>query len=208
MRYPKDHKAETRARILKSAAKLMREKGTHGVGVVDVMHDAGLTHGGFYAHFDSREDLVAEAAGDAMARAKLGWRKRFENLPKAERFAAYVEAYLSAEHRDKLGTGCAVAAIGPEIAREGRKARTALRNQFSDMIDIIADEMLDETGENNRARATAAFATMVGSLVLARLSGRREESEEILQAGRALALSVGTSDIAIQPVKPTRKSPN
>ena len=94
MRYSKEHKQETHARIVKKASVRLREKGAHGIGVADLMKDAGLTHGGFYAHFDSREALVIEAFGYAMDRSIAHWRKKAEQTPSDKRLAAIVDSYL------------------------------------------------------------------------------------------------------------------
>src|SRR5260221_13011869 len=110
MRYSKEHKLETRARIVKKASMRLREKGAHGIGVADLMKDAGLTHGGVYAHFDSREALVIEAFSDAMDRGTERWRKLAEQMPFEKRLATIVDAYLLPEHRDDPGRGDALPA--------------------------------------------------------------------------------------------------
>src|ERR1700712_4922320 len=99
MRYSKEHKLETHARIVKRASVRLREKGAHGVGVADLMKEAGLTHGGFYAHFDSREALVIEAFADAMDRGTEHWRKLAEATPPDQRLATIVKSYLTPRHR-------------------------------------------------------------------------------------------------------------
>src|ERR1700756_4909062 len=105
MRYSKEHKLETHARIVKKASVRLREKGAHGIGVADLMKDAGLTHGGFYAHFDSREALVIEAFAYAMDRSMERWKKTFEQIPLDKRLAMIVESYLTPVHRDDPGRG-------------------------------------------------------------------------------------------------------
>src|SRR4029078_7748573 len=100
MRYSKEHKQETAARTARKASVRLREKGAHGIGVADLMKEAGLTHGGFYAHFDSRDALVIEDFNYAMERSTANWRKKVEEAPADKRFAAIVESYLTAVHRD------------------------------------------------------------------------------------------------------------
>jgi AcrR family transcriptional regulator len=100
MRYSKEHKVETHARIVKKASVRLREKGAHGIGVADLMKEAGLTHGGFYAHFDSREALVIEAFAYAMDRGTERWRKLAEATPPEKRLATIVGSYLTPLHRD------------------------------------------------------------------------------------------------------------
>jgi TetR/AcrR family transcriptional repressor of nem operon len=188
MRYSKEHKQETHARIVKKASVRLREKGAHGIGVADLMKEAGLTHGGFYAHFDSREALVIEAFGHAMDRSTESWRKVAEQTPPDKRLATIVETYLSPVHRDDPGHGCAVPTLGAEIARESPKTRKAFAAKLEHMIDMMADQVLDLPRKVARKQAVAALATMMGTLVLSRIAGNGEFSDEILSAGREAVL--------------------
>jgi TetR/AcrR family transcriptional repressor of nem operon len=191
MRYSKEHKQETHARIVKKASVRLREKGAHGIGVADLMKDAGLTHGGFYAHFDSREALVIEAFAYAMDRSTERWRKIAEQTPLDKRLATIVETYLTPVHRDDPGHGCAVPTLGAEIARESAKTRKAFAAKLEQMIDIMADQILDVPRKAARKRAMATLATMMGTLVLSRIAGSGEFSDEILGAGREAVLMRG-----------------
>ncbi|WP_298364275.1 TetR/AcrR family transcriptional regulator [uncultured Bradyrhizobium sp.] len=184
MRYSKEHKQETHARIVKKAATRLREKGAHGIGVADLMKDAGLTHGGFYAHFDSREALVIEAFNYAMDRANERWRKITAEVPPEKRLATIVDGYLSATHRDDPGQGCAVPALGAEIARESLKTRKAFALKLDQMIDMITDQIQDVPRKTARKQAMATLATMLGTIVMSRIAGNGEMSDEILSAGR------------------------
>jgi TetR/AcrR family transcriptional repressor of nem operon len=188
MRYSREHKQETHARIVRKASVRLREKGAHGIGVADLMKEAGLTHGGFYAHFDSREALVIEAFNYAMDRSTEHWRKLAEQTPPEKRFAAIVESYLTAIHRDDPGHGCAVPTLGPEIAREGAKARRAFAARLEEMIEMMADQVPELPRKAARRQAIAAISTMAGALVLSRIAGSGEFSEEILGAGREAVL--------------------
>ncbi|MBC7585809.1 TetR/AcrR family transcriptional regulator [Tardiphaga sp. vice352] len=189
MRYSKEHKLETHARIVKKASVRLREKGAHGIGVADLMKDAGLTHGGFYAHFDSREALVVEAFGYAMDRSMERWRHLAGQAAPQDRLAAIVEAYLSPQHRDNPGHGCAVPALGAEIARESPKTRKAFAAKLDQMITMMAEQFTAEAGKSARQQAMAALATMMGTLVMARVAGSGELSEELLSAGRDAVLA-------------------
>src|SRR6476659_8401754 len=171
MRYSKEHKQETHARIVKKASVRLREKGAHGIGVADLMKEAGLTHGGFYAHFDSREALVMEAFNYAMDRSTERWRKLAEQTPPEKRFAAIVDSYLTTLHRDDPGHGCAVPTLGPEIARESAKTRKAFAARLDEMIEMMADQVPELPRKAARAQAIAALSTMVGALVLSRVAG-------------------------------------
>jgi TetR/AcrR family transcriptional repressor of nem operon len=201
MRYSKEHKQETHDRIVRRASVKLREKGAHGIGVADLMKDAGLTHGGFYAHFASREALVIEAFSYAMDRSTERWRKLAEELPPEQRLAALVDGYLSANHRDDPGRGCAVPALGAEIARESPKTRKAFAAKLDDMIAMIAAQYVDASPKTARKQAMATLATMMGTLVLARIAGSGELSDEILAAGREAALAEAG---AAAPKKPAR----
>jgi TetR/AcrR family transcriptional repressor of nem operon len=188
MRYSKEHKQETHARIVRKAAVKLREKGAHGIGVADLMKDAGLTHGGFYAHFDSREALVIEAFNYAMDRATDRWRKVVADVAPEKRLATIVDGYLTTVHRDDPGQGCAVPSLGAEIARESPKTRKAFALKLDQMIDMMADQILDVPRKTARKQAMATLATMMGAIVMSRIAGTGELSEEVLSAGREAVL--------------------
>ena len=166
MRYSKEHKQETHAKIVKKAAVLLREKGAHGIGVADLMKEAGLTHGGFYAHFDSREALVIEAFAYAMDRSTERWRKIAEQTPPDKRLATIIASYLTPVHRDDPGHGCAVPALGAEIARESPKTRKAFAAKLEQMVDMMTDQVSGVPRKAARKQAVATLATMMGTLVL------------------------------------------
>lgn len=191
MRYSKEHKLETHARIVKKASVRLREKGAHGIGVADLMKDAGLTHGGFYAHFASREALVVEAFSHAMDRSIDRWRKLAEQTPPEKRIATIVESYLTPFHRDNPGQGCAVPALSAEIARESPKTRRAFAAKLENMIDMIADQ-IPGARKAARKQAMASLATMMGTVILSRVGGSGEFSDEILEAGRDSLLAGST----------------
>jgi TetR/AcrR family transcriptional repressor of nem operon len=198
MRYSKEHKAETHERIVKQASVRLRERGAHGIGVADLMKEVGLTHGGFYAHFDSREALVIEAFGYAMDRGYERWRKIAEETPPEKRLATIVDSYLTASHRDDPGRGCAVPSLGAEIARESPKTRKAFAAKLERMIDMIADQIPDVPPKAARKQAMAMLATMMGTVVMARITGNGEFSDEILAAGRDAVLSRAAAKPAVK----------
>jgi TetR/AcrR family transcriptional repressor of nem operon len=199
MRYSKEHKQETHERIVKKASVRLREKGAHGIGVADLMKEAGLTHGGFYAHFDSREALVIEAFAYAMDRGTERWRMLAEQTPPDQRLATIVDSYLTPVHRDDPGRGCAIPTLGAEIARESPKTRKAFAAKLEQMIDMLAAQIPDVPRKAARKQATAAIATMMGTLVMARVAGNGDFSDEILGAGRDAVLDRAT------PPKPAAK---
>src|SRR3978361_2410137 len=202
MRYSKQHKQETHARIVRKASVRLREKGAHGVGVADLMKEAGLTHGGFYAHFDSREALVIEAFADTMDRSTERWRKLTEQTPPDKRLATIVNSYLTTVHRDDPGHGCAVPTLGAEIARESPKTRKAFAGKLEQMIDMMADQILDVPRKTARKQAMAALATMMGTLVMSRIAGSGEFSDEILASGREAVLERASGQPGAQKGRP------
>lgn len=199
MRYSREHKFQTHARIVKKASVKLREKGAHGIGVADLMKDAGLTHGGFYAHFDSREALVIEAFTHAMDRSTEFWRKLSEETAPEKRLSKIVNTYLTPAHRDDPGHGCALPALAAEIARESVKTRRVFATRMEQMIDMFAAQFDGVPRKTARKRAMAALATMMGSLVMARTAGSGEFSDEILKAGREAVL--GQAAPAAKPAK-------
>jgi TetR/AcrR family transcriptional repressor of nem operon len=184
MRYSKEHKQDTHARIVRKASVRLREKGAHGIGVADLMKEAGLTHGGFYAHFDSREALVIEAFNHAMDRSTERWRKMAEQTPPEKRLAAIVDAYLTAVHRDDPGHGCAITALGPEIARESPKTRKAFAAKLDQMIDMMADHITGVPRKAARKQAISTLVTMAGTILLSRIAGSGELSDELRRPRR------------------------
>ena len=184
MRYVKGHGPQTRSRIVESASYGLRQSGADGMSVVDLMKLVGLTHGGFYAHFDSREALVIEAFALAMDQTVAHWQQLAKALPIEERFDALVEGYLSVRHRDNRARGCVLPALGADIARASQKARQTFARKLEEMIDSIALLLPEKSPGEARQIATSALATMLGSIVLARASGDKALSDDILEAGR------------------------
>ena len=188
MRYSKEHKTETHARIVKNASVLLREKGADGIGVAGLMKEAGLTHGGFYAHFESRDALIGEAFAHAMDQTTRRWRKRAERASEGQRLASVVNGYLTPSHRDDIGNGCALPALGAEVLRANPKTRKAAALKLEDMIEMIAEQMPSPGSKAARRDAISTLAAMLGALVLARMAGSGDFSSEILAAGRHAAL--------------------
>jgi TetR/AcrR family transcriptional repressor of nem operon len=184
MRYVKGHGLHTRSRIVEEASYGLRQRGADGLSVVDLMKLAGLTHGGFYAHFESREALVVEAFVLAMDRTIAHWLDLAEELPPEERFDAFVQGYLSPSHRNDRAHGCALPALGADIARSSPKARRTFGRKFGEMIDMVAQMLPEMSPEEARQAATSVLATMMGAIVLARAVGDKNMSDDILAAGR------------------------
>jgi TetR/AcrR family transcriptional repressor of nem operon len=184
MRYSKDHKAETHARIVRNASMRLRVKGTRGVGVADLMKEAGLTHGGFYAHFGSREDLVIEAVAQAMEKSNAHWRRSTGQPSLAERLRTLVDGYLTLRHRDDPGHGCAIPSLAADIVREGGRSRRMFAAKIDEMIEVFLDGLPEAGRQQARQQVIGTLATVVGSIMMARVAGQTAFSNEILEAGQ------------------------
>jgi TetR/AcrR family transcriptional regulator, transcriptional repressor for nem operon len=181
MRVSREKAAEHRERIIDAAGALFRAKGFGGIGVADIMKAADLTHGGFYGHFASKEDLVAQASRRTMARAAANWTKLVEAAPN-DPYTALLEHYLSPKHRDDPGKGCAFAALGNDAARSGKIVRKAFAGGLAPLIDILAQSIPGKSKAARRRKAVAAMATLVGALTMARAVEGTPLSEEMLEA--------------------------
>lgn len=204
MRYSREHKQETHDRIVKKASVRLRERGAHGIGVADLMKEAGLTHGGFYAHFDSREALVMEAFAYAMDRSMDHWRKLTDEATPEKRLALIAESYLSTLHRDNPGSGCSIPALGAEIARESPKTRKAFAGKLEEMIEQLTDYIPNLPRKAARKQAIATLATMAGTMLLARVAGSSELSDEVLKAGKDSALDGAKREPKVTAAKKTK----
>ena len=184
MRYVKGHGLQTRRRIIEEASYGLRQTGAHGMSVADLMKLAGLTHGGFYSHFESREALVIEAFTSAMDRTVSHWLKLTNGMPIEERFGLIAEAYLCPSHRDDRAHGCVLPALSADIARSSQKARRVFARKLDEMIEVLAKLFPETSPKEARQMAAGALATMMGSIALARAVGDKKLSDEILGAGR------------------------
>ena len=181
MRQSREAKAKTHDRIVEIASARIREAGIEAPGVAEIMQAAGLTHGGFYKHFGSRDDLIAEAADRAFADGDRIVQEVTDGAQ--EPFAALVDWYASTQHRDNPATGCPVAALGPGVRSGDDRVRGAYRRQVERYLADL--ERLLGGGEDARRRATVALSTLVGSVVLARAIDDEALSDEILRDVRA-----------------------
>lgn len=184
MRVSREQAAQNRERIIERAAQLFRERGFEGIGVADLMKEAGLTHGGFYGHFESKDDLIAEASARALTRSLALWRKLAERAS-GDQLSAIAGAYLASSHRDNPGAGCLLAALGPDVSRQGAAVRRAATDHLRSAFDLLAKLVRDTSKAARRRKGISTYATLVGAMVMARAVDDRELSQEILDAGRA-----------------------
>lgn len=175
-------KDATHERIVEAAARAIRRSGYGGTGVADIMKEAGLTHGGFYAHFASREAMLAEAADRAGADGLAAVARTAASAPPQRALHALVEAYLSKAHVDAVETGCAIAALGSEMPRQAPEVRRAATRRIKEMIDLVARQSPDWGEPGAHERALVTIATMVGALVLARAVDDTRLSDAVREA--------------------------
>jgi TetR/AcrR family transcriptional repressor of nem operon len=184
MRYSATHTASTRRRIVEGASAALRARGVAGVGVADLMRQAGLTHGGFYSHFSSKDALVAEAVGAAGEQSARNLRTVVQRAGGKSALKAIVDAYLSTAHRDGPERGCVLATLAGELARESPAARRALTAQLEGLLGFLGEYVPRRRGASRRRQAMAALSCLVGALMLSRAVDASETSGEILAAAR------------------------
>ena len=177
MRVSREKAAENRERIVEAASRLFREKGFDGAGVDAIMHAAGLTHGGFYGHFGSKDDLAAEAVTRAFGRSA-------EKQSRYATLSDLVSGYLSERHCADRANGCAIAALGADMARQSEGVRRGLTAYVRAQLDHFTRLLRNGTRASRRRRAIATLAGMVGALTLARAVDDPALSKEILDAAR------------------------
>jgi len=182
MKVSRAQAAETREKILNHAARMYREKGFDGIGIADLMKSAGLTHGGFYGHFSSKEDLMAQActraADDLLTR---GYERRAEHGD--DTFRAFIEYYLSREHRDNSGSGCLMAALGADAARQTPKVRSVFTENAQRMLHAMMALLKGRVKpEDARAKALVTLATLVGAQIIARAVDDEQVSQDVLRS--------------------------
>ena len=178
----RSRKEVTHERIVETAARAIRRSGYGGTGVADIMKEAGLTHGGFYAHFDSREGMLAEAADRAGADTVAFLTRVAAAATPKRALEAMLSAYLSKGHVEGRESGCAVAALGSEMPRQAPKVRRAATRRIKEMIDLVARQSPDWGQPGGHERALVTVATAVGALVLARAVDDPKLSDALREA--------------------------
>ena len=205
MRYGKEHKQATRQRIIEVAGRRLKRDGIDGSGVATLMADAGLTNGAFYAHFASKDDLVATALADQLREQRASLSAQAPGRAAVEQ---YVREYLSVQHRDHPGDGCPSAALLDEIGRCDDAVRRAYTDGLLAVMDVIGARLEPAEPSAARVRVLAAFAGMVGSLQMARAVTDPRLSDQLLAEGVRNALTaLGLEpDDAISQARPSRRT--
>jgi TetR/AcrR family transcriptional regulator, transcriptional repressor for nem operon len=187
VRYGKEHKQATRRRIIETAGRRLKRDGIDGSGVATLMADAGLTNGAFYAHFTSKDDLVATAVADQLREQRASFSERAPGRAAVEQ---YVREYLSAQHRDNPGDGCPSAALLDEIGRCTDATKRAYTDGLLAVIDDITARLAPGDPPSARAKTLSVFALMTGTLQLSRALADRQLADEILDQGIENALTL------------------
>ena len=175
-------KEASHERIVTAAARAIRRSGFDGTGVADIMKEAGLTHGAFYAHFASREAMLAEATSQACAETAAVATNVVASVPSEQALASMIHTYLSPEHLAQIELGCPLAALGSETARQTPEVRRVTTRHIKSMVDLMARQSPDWGTAQAHERALLTLATMVGTLLLARAVDEPALSEALRQA--------------------------
>ena len=184
MRYDTEHKQKTRAKVLQAAAKAIRADGPHRVAVAGVMADAGLTHGGFYAHFASKDELVAAAIEHMFDESRARVQHEMEGRGPAEGLSAYIDFYLSRKHRDARNSGCPMAALASDLPRLDEAVREKFAAGASRLTTTLSEKLAALGHVDVDAEARSMVAELIGALTLARIEPDPKRSDAILAASR------------------------
>jgi TetR/AcrR family transcriptional repressor of nem operon len=202
MKVSRIQEAENHERILDVATRLFRERGIDGIGVAELMKAAGLTHGGFYGHFKSKEDLVAQACARAVLRMRQNWTNVIDQAT-GDPLEALAATYLTPKHRDGAGRGCPMAALGSEIARQAPPVRRAFTEELRPFLDYLSRNVQGNSNNLRRQKALATYAGLVGALIVSRAVDDPDLSNEILSA---VAATMHRNEIVRGPSKTPGRS--
>ncbi|TCR89814.1 TetR/AcrR family transcriptional regulator [Rhizobium sp. BK376] len=183
MRVSREKFAQNREKIIEVAGELFRKKGFDGIGVAEIMKAAGLTHGGFYGHFDSKDELACEASKNLVMRTEERWKAVVEKSPDAP-LDALLDHYLSRRNVVDLGDGCVFASLTQEVSRHGPAMQEAFTGGLMALAGILEDLVPGETPEERRRRALASLSSMMGAVILARAMDDPALADEFLSATR------------------------
>ena len=184
MRYPAERKEQTHSRIIAAAARSFRENGVDANGIASVMNELGLTKGGFYRHFDSKGDLMAQAVETAFEQIGDSMIEVAKSAPPGRALRAMIERYLSAEHAGNPGHGCVIAALGPELARQPPDIRSRISNSFATYRDRLLPFLPGRTLKQKRERFGILFPAMAGVLTISRTIDDPDARDAYLRSAR------------------------
>jgi TetR/AcrR family transcriptional repressor of nem operon len=184
MRYSDTHKEETRKKVVRAAAAAVRAKGPDGVGVAEIMAEAGLTHGGFYAHFPNKEALVAAAIEEAFGQSRRRFARMTEGMSPNEALETFVDAYVSADHRNNPQRGCPISTLTNDLPRQGPLVRAAFDTGVANLIGRLEAWLPEGDTAARRSLASSLMAEMAGAVALARAVSDEALADEVLSGSR------------------------
>jgi TetR/AcrR family transcriptional repressor of nem operon len=184
MRYAEDHKQATKAKVLKAAARAIRQNGPDRVAVAGIMADVGLTHGGFYAHFASKDDLLAQAIGQMFAESAANWDTVVGGRTAPGALTAYFDFYLSPAHRDRRDRGCPLPALSADLPRLPPPSREAFGRGVASLTARLAEGLAAAGCAEPQTLASSVLSEMVGAVALARAVADPLQSDRLLDAAR------------------------
>jgi TetR/AcrR family transcriptional repressor of nem operon len=198
MRYTQTHREETHRELLKLAAAALRKKGPDRLGVADVMKAAGLTHGGFYAHFKSKDAFLSETLAEIFAQSQRRVGRMLEGLPPKHALATYIDFYVSTRHRDDPSNGCPITALNSDLPRQSRKFRSTFESGVNRLSDLLARLIDDARVADAKRIAPAILAAMAGAVALSRTISDPQLSDDLLASTRAgIKARLGLTDLAL-----------
>ena len=184
MRYSDTHKQETRKKVVRAAAAAVRAKGPDRVGVAEIMAEAGLTHGGFYAHFPNKEALVAAAVEEAFGQSRRRFARMTEGMAPGDALTTFVESYVSSDHRDNPQRGCPISTLTSDLPRQGPLVRRAFDTGVANLIARLEAWLPERDPAARRTLASSLMAEMAGAVALARAVSDERFAEQLLDASR------------------------
>ncbi len=189
MRYTPQHKQETRERIVRAASRHFRRRGGKGVAIADLMSNLDLTHGGFYRHFDNKEQLMVEAVAKGFEDVRANFLAAVKEAPPADQLKAFIEQYLSLDHCANPADGCPIAALASEVARYPRTLRVKMGRAMQEHIETLAKFMPGATEEERQRNCLVLVSGMSGALTVARTTADPELRKTILEAAKEFYLN-------------------
>jgi TetR/AcrR family transcriptional repressor of nem operon len=198
MRYSDTHKSETHAKLVRLAGRALRAKGPEGLAVAELMQAAGLTHGGFYAHFKSKDGLLVEAPEGVFEESKRTFQGVTDGLPPRDALARYIDLYVSPAHRDSRSRECPIVALNSDLPRQSKKFRATFDSGLRALLNRLTDLIKAADINDSEALAASVQSAMAGAVAVSRTVSDRRFSDELLKSARAsIKTRLGLSDTAL-----------
>jgi len=198
MRYSDTHKGQTHAKLVRLAGRALREKGPERLAVAELMQAAGLTHGGFYAHFKSKDALLAEALESVFDESKRKFQRLTDGLPPRDALAGYIDSYVSSAHRDNLSRECPIVALNSDLPRQSKRFRATFDAGMRSLLNRLADRIEAAGISDSEALAASVLSAMAGAVAVSRTVSDTRLSDELLKSAReSIKARLGLSDTTL-----------